>query len=46
MLGKILRIGFERQHMLLDESTRAQAQILDLRRKSEVHGGVSKPDRC
>ena len=46
MFGKILRIGLERQHMFLDEGTGAQPQILDFRRKREVHGGVSKPDRC
>ncbi len=40
VLGKILRIGFERQHVLLDEGARAQAQVLDLGRKSEIHAGA------
>ena len=39
MLGEILRIGFERQHVLFDESPRALAQILDLGRESKVHAG-------
>ena len=33
-------IGFERQHVRLDESARALAQILDFGRKSEVHAGA------
>ncbi len=30
-------VGFERQHVLLDEAARAQADVLDLGRKGEVH---------
>ena len=40
VLGKIFGIGFERQHMRLDESARALPQILDFGRKSEVHAGA------
>ena len=40
VLGEILRIGLERQHVLLDEGAGAQAQILDLGRKGEIHAGV------
>ena len=41
VLGKIFRIGFERQHVLLDEGARAHADIFDLGRKGEVHGQLS-----
>ena len=41
MIRKILAIGFERQHMLVDKGARALAQILDLGRKGEVHAYFS-----
>ena len=34
---KLLRIGFERQHVLLDEGADAHAKVLDLGRQREVH---------
>ena len=37
VLGEILRVGFERQHVLLDEGAHAHAQVLDLGRQGEVH---------
>ena len=40
VLGEIRRIGFQRQHVLLDEGARAHAQVLDLGRKREIHGGA------
>ena len=41
MLVVIRPRGFQRQHMLLDETPRAQADVLDLGRKGEVHGRSS-----
>ena len=38
VLGEILRIGFERQHVLLDERAHAQAKVFDLGRQREIHG--------
>jgi hypothetical protein len=43
VLGKIYRVGFERQHVLLDESTHAQAQGFDFGREREVHSVSSSP---
>ncbi len=40
MLGEILRIVFERQHMGFDKRPRARPQILDLGRKSKIHAGA------
>ncbi len=40
VLGKILRVGFERQHMFIDEGAGAPPQILDLGRKAEIHAGA------
>src|SRR5262249_9267962 len=37
MLGKVLRIGLERQHILLDKGAGALPQILDIRRKRKIH---------
>ena len=37
MLGKILRIGFKRQHVCFYKGARALPQILDFRRKREIH---------
>ena len=37
-----MRVGLERQHMLVDEGAGAHAQILDLGRKGEVHAGASR----
>ena len=37
VLGKIRRIGFERQHVLVDEGAHAQAKVFDLGRECEVH---------
>ncbi len=37
MFGEILRVGLERQHVLLDEAARALPQFLDFGRKSEIH---------
>jgi hypothetical protein len=41
MLGKIFRIAFERQYVLLDESPCALSQVFDFRRKREIHPSVS-----
>ena len=35
---KFDRIGFERQHLLVDEGAHAQAEVFDLGRECEVHG--------
>jgi hypothetical protein len=35
VLGEIMRIAFERQHVLLDERAHAQAKALDLGRQRE-----------
>ena len=40
VLGKIFRLGFERQHMRLDERARSKPQLLDFGRKSKVHAGA------
>ena len=37
VVGEILRIGFERQHVLGDEVAHAQADVFDLGREREVH---------
>ena len=37
VIGKIVRVRLERQHVFVDEGARSYAQILDLRRKGEVH---------
>ena len=37
VLGEIHRIGFERQHVLLDEGAGAHAKVFDLGRQREVH---------
>src|SRR5262245_14549439 len=34
----MFRIGFERQHVLLNEGARALAEVLDLGRQGEIHG--------
>ena len=39
VLGEIHRIGFERQHVLLDEGAGADAKAFDLGRQREVHDG-------
>ncbi len=44
VLGEILRLGFERQHVRLDEGARSQPQLLDFGRKSKVHAGVPPVD--
>ena len=38
VLGKIFRIAFERQDVLLDKGARAQAKVFELGRKREIHG--------
>ena len=37
VLGKIARIGFERQHVFIDEGARANAEVFDLGREGEIH---------
>jgi hypothetical protein len=44
VVGEIGRIGFKRQHMLLDEGTHAQADVLDLGRQREVHDPFPYPE--
>src|SRR5947209_822302 len=42
VLGEILLVALERQHVLVDEGAHAHAQVLDLGRQGEVdHGGSS-----
>ena len=36
-----MRIGFERQHVLLDEGADADAQAFDLGRQREVHDMIT-----
>src|SRR5450759_1856062 len=43
VVGEIGRIGFKRQHVLLNKCAHAQADGLDLGRKREVHGAVPYP---
>ena len=44
VLGEILRIGFERQHVLFDEGAHAQADVLDFGRQREVHCSFPYPE--
>src|SRR5450830_1580079 len=44
VVGEIGRIGFERQHVLLDEGAYAQADGFDLGRQREVHGCFPYPE--
>jgi hypothetical protein len=37
MLGKILRIGFKRQHVFFNKGARTLPQFLDFRRKCKIH---------
>ena len=37
VVGEILRIGFQRQHVLGDEGAHAQAQVFDFGGEGEVH---------
>ena len=37
VLGEIHRVGFERQHVLLDEGAGADAKVFDFGREREVH---------
>jgi hypothetical protein len=37
VIGKILRLGLERQQVLLDKSAHPQAQLLDLGGKAKIH---------